>query len=62
MERLNVHLTDSQIAHLKIICDESGSVRSELIRRAIDDFINIYVKSHDSGITGILKINHKEDV
>lgn len=55
MERLNIHLTDSQIANLKIICDESGNVRSELVRRAIDDFIEGYAVSHDSGITGILK-------
>lgn len=55
MERLNVHLTDSQIANLKIISDSSGTVRSELIRRAIDEFVEKYVSGHDCGITGILK-------
>ena len=55
MERLNVHLADSQIANLKIISDTSGTVRSELIRRAVDEYIEKYVENHDCGITGILK-------
>lgn len=55
MERLNVHLTDSQIANLKIMSDNSGAARAELIRRAIDEYIEKYVKNHDCGITGILK-------
>jgi metal-responsive CopG/Arc/MetJ family transcriptional regulator len=55
MERLNIHLAESQIANLKIISDSSGIVRSELIRRAIDEYIEKYVNSHDCGITGILK-------
>lgn len=59
MERLNVHLTDSQIANLKIISDSSDTVRSELIRRAIDEFIEKYVKNHDCGVTGVL--NNKEE-
>lgn len=55
MERYNVHLTDSQIANLNIISESSGTVRSELIRRAIDEFIERYALTYDCGITGILK-------
>jgi len=61
MERLNVHLTDSQIANLKIISDSSGMVRSELIRRAVDEFIEKYARIHDCGITGIVVDFVQED-
>jgi metal-responsive CopG/Arc/MetJ family transcriptional regulator len=57
MERHNIHLTDSQIANLKIISDSSGTVRSELIRRAIDEFIDKYAITHDCGVTGVKEYN-----
>lgn len=40
MERINVHLAGRQIRALEFISGSSGLKRSELIRRAIDEYID----------------------
>lgn len=53
MERINVHLTENEIAELQSLADNIGISRAEIIRRAVDRFINLKI---DKGITGILNM------
>lgn len=53
MERVNFHLTDGEIQGLKIISQLSGVPRAEIIRRAIDDYIN---RKKFEGFTGLESI------
>jgi hypothetical protein len=39
MKRRHIHLSDEQIAALKELADLTGIPLSEIIRRAIDEFI-----------------------
>jgi predicted DNA-binding protein len=39
MKRINYHLTDKQIEQLKAISKETGAPVAELIRRAIDAWL-----------------------
>lgn len=39
MKRVNVHLTDLQIKELRQLSDNKGMPVSELVRRAIDDYL-----------------------
>ena len=40
MERVNIHLATRQLKALDILSDVSGLKRAELIRRAVDEFID----------------------
>ncbi len=42
MERVNVHLTDDEIKSLEDISKLSGLRKAEIIRRAVDEFIENY--------------------
>jgi predicted DNA-binding protein len=53
MERVNFHLTDGEIRGLKIISELTGVPRAEIIRRAIDDYIN---RKKFEGFTGLENI------
>lgn len=53
MERVNFHLTEGEIHGLKTISDLSGVPRAEIIRRAIDDYIN---RKKFEGFTGLEQI------
>jgi metal-responsive CopG/Arc/MetJ family transcriptional regulator len=56
MERVNIHLTGDEIKNLEEISESSGLRKSELIRRAIDDFVENYkvygLTVH--GVTGLI--------
>lgn len=39
MKRINIHLTDLQIKELKKLSDNTGISVSELVRRAIDEYL-----------------------
>ena len=39
MHRVNIHLTNSEVKCLDLISEVTGSCRSEIIRRAIDEYI-----------------------
>jgi hypothetical protein len=39
MKRVNFHLTDKQIAELKLLSKRDGLPVAELIRRAVDNFL-----------------------
>lgn len=53
MERVNFHLTDGEIHGLQVISKLTGVARAELIRRAIDDYIN---RKKFEGCTGLESI------
>lgn len=60
MERINVHLAVRQINALDVISNQSGLKRSEVIRRAIDEYIDrvpVYdedsISSNHRGYTGV---------
>lgn len=53
MERINLHLTEGEIQGLKIISDSSGVPRAEIVRRAVDDYIN---RKKFEGFTGLESI------
>lgn len=53
MERVNTHITDGQIRGLQVISDLTGIPRAEIIRRAIDDYIN---RKKFEGFTGLESI------
>lgn len=53
MERVNLHLTEGEIQGLKIISDSSGVPRAEIVRRAVDDYIN---RKKFEGFTGLESI------
>lgn len=55
MDRVNIHLTDSQVEDLRIISEKMGIPRSELVRRAIDQYIESMSNRYNIGITGIYK-------
>lgn len=40
MERINVHLTEQQIEHLRQLSKETGLSVAELVRRAIDYYLD----------------------
>ncbi len=40
MKRVNYHLTEDQIARLQAVSKETGLSVAELIRRAVDAYIN----------------------
>ena len=50
MERVNVHLTDGEVKGLKLISHLTGIKKAELIRRAIDDYIE---RKKWQGVTGL---------
>ena len=50
MERVNFHLTEGELHGLKVISDLSGVPRAEIIRRAVDDYIN---RKKFEGFTGL---------
>lgn len=50
MKRVNFHLTQREIGWLDAISEKSGILKSELIRRAIDRYIDDQKSSY--GITG----------
>jgi predicted DNA-binding protein len=57
MKRTNIHLTENEIKDLDKISERSELTKAELIRRAIDDFIENY-KVYGltiKGITGVLR-------
>ena len=39
MRRTHLHLTDPQLARLRLLADRSGLNVAELVRRAVDDFL-----------------------
>jgi hypothetical protein len=39
MKRRHIHLSDKQIAALKQLAEQTGISLSEIIRRAVDEFI-----------------------
>jgi hypothetical protein len=39
MKRINIHLTSEQIAEIKRLSEKSGLKFAELVRRAVDAFI-----------------------
>lgn len=45
MKRINHHLSNKQIVILKRLSDEQDLSVAELIRRAIDNWINIQIKN-----------------
>jgi len=53
MERVNFHLTDGELHGLKVISEVTGVPRAEIIRRAIDDYIN---RKKFEGCTGLESI------
>ena len=55
MQRVNIHLSDSQIEELNIISDRTGVIRAELIRRSIDQYIEFMNSRYNIGLTGIHK-------
>ena len=57
MERTNIHLTDDELRNLEEISKRSELGRAELIRRAVDEFIENYkvFGLTIKGITGLLK-------
>lgn len=50
MERVNFHLTEDEIQSLEAISDVTGMKKAELIRRAVDQYID---KMRSRGMTGI---------
>lgn len=54
MERVNFHLTEGEINGLKIISDVTGVPRAEILRRAVDDYIN---RKKFEGFTGLQSFN-----
>jgi metal-responsive CopG/Arc/MetJ family transcriptional regulator len=50
MERVNFHLTDGERKGLELISEITGVKKAELIRRAIDEYIQ---RKRWEGITGI---------
>jgi metal-responsive CopG/Arc/MetJ family transcriptional regulator len=53
MERVNFHLTDGERKGLEMISEATGIKRAELIRRAIDEYIE---RKRMQGITGIAQL------
>ena len=39
MRRTHLHLTDPQLARLRLLADRTGLNVAELVRRALDDFL-----------------------
>ena len=58
MERVNIHLSKRQLTTLDFISLESGLKRAEIIRRALDEYIDkLSVKSKNlnyQGYTGTI--------
>jgi metal-responsive CopG/Arc/MetJ family transcriptional regulator len=57
MKRTNIHLTEDEIKNLDKISERSELKKAELIRRAVDDFIENY-KIYGltiKGITGVVR-------
>jgi Ribbon-helix-helix protein, copG family len=52
MLRVNVHLTDDEIKSLEDISKLSGLRKAELVRRAVDEFIENY-KVYGLAIRGV---------
>lgn len=50
MDRLNIHLADRQIKALAKISQRSGLPRAELVRRAIDEYLDRVSKLENSSI------------
>ena len=44
MERINCYLAESQIAYLRAVSKSKGYTVSEIIRRAIDDYLEQQIK------------------
>jgi predicted DNA-binding protein len=53
MERVNFHLTDGERKGLEMISEATGIKKAELIRRAIDEYIE---KKRAQGVTGIAQL------
>lgn len=53
MERSNFHLTEGELKGLKVISELTGVPKAEIIRRAIDDYIN---RKKFEGFTGLESI------
>jgi metal-responsive CopG/Arc/MetJ family transcriptional regulator len=50
MDRVNFHLTDSEIRSLEKLSEITGVKKAELIRRAIDEYIQ---RKRWEGVTGL---------
>jgi predicted DNA-binding protein len=50
MERVNFHLTDGELKGLRVISELTGVPKAEIIRRALDDYIN---RKKFEGFTGL---------
>jgi len=50
MERVNFHLTDSEINGLNTLSELTGVKKAELLRRAVDEYIQ---RKRSEGITGL---------
>lgn len=57
MERTNIHLTEEELKDLEEISKHSGLRKAELIRRALDDFIENY-KVFGLTIKGVTGVMH----
>ena len=53
MKRVNLHFTEGEIHAVKVISEVTGVPRAEIIRRAIDDYIN---RKKFEGFTGLENI------
>lgn len=53
MDRIHIHLTDGEIKSLDFLSDTTGLPKSEIIRRAIDKYIN---EKRDQGVTGLIQM------
>lgn len=63
MERINVHFADRQLRALELLSCRSGLKRSELIRRAIDEYIDrvsdsTKIDKECTGYTGVLGVTN----
>lgn len=57
MERVNIHLANRQLGALDVISKTSGLKRAEIIRRAVDEYIDRVaptVSDEVCGFTGAL--------
>lgn len=50
MERVNFYLTEGEVKGIKVISEVSGVKKAEIIRRAIDDYIQ---RKRWEGFTGL---------
>jgi predicted transcriptional regulator len=56
MKRINFHLTEGEEKRLDLIAEVTGIRRAELVRRAIDDYVE---KKRWEGLTGLHELKER---